>query len=83
MKGGFACPATIYFIIVNGFTLEKQESGDTPHKSLRTQTTLMIALLADTPTKAESLLHSLERAAHSIGLHVNANKTDFMCFNQR
>ena len=42
-----------------------------------------IALLANTPAQAESLLHSLERAAGGIGLHVNADKTEFMCFNQR
>ena len=27
-------------------------------------------------------LHSLERAATGIGLHVNAHKTEYMCFNQ-
>ena len=31
---------------------------------------------------AETLLHSLERAAAGIGLHVNANKTEYMCYNQ-
>ena len=31
----------------------------------------------------DSLLHSLERAAPGIGLHVNAQKTEFMCFNQK
>ena len=31
---------------------------------------------------AETLLHSLERAAAGIGLHVNAHKTEYMCFNQ-
>ena len=41
-----------------------------------------IALLANTPTQAETLLHSLERAA-GIGLHVNADKMECMCFNQR
>ena len=30
-----------------------------------------------------TLQHSLERAAASIGLHVNAHKTEYMCFNQR
>ena len=30
----------------------------------------------------ETLLHSLERAAADIGLHVNARKTEYMCFNQ-
>ena len=38
-----------------------------------------IALLVNTPTWAETLLHSLER----IGLHVNADKTEYMCFIQR
>ena len=31
-----------------------------------------ITILANTPNKAETLLHSLERAATGIGLHVNA-----------
>ena len=42
-----------------------------------------IALLVNTPTQTESQLHSLERAAATIGLHVNADKTEYMCFNQR
>ena len=41
------------------------------------------ALLANTPTQAETQLHSLERAAAGIGLHVNAHNTEYMCFNQR
>ena len=41
-----------------------------------------IALLANSPAQAKSLLHSLERAAGGIGLHVNADKTEYMCFNQ-
>ena len=42
-----------------------------------------IALLANTPAQADALLHSQERAAAGIGLHVNAQKTEYMCFNQR
>ena len=42
----------------------------------------VIALLANTPKQAETLLHSLERAATGIGLHVNAHKTEYMCYNQ-
>ena len=42
-----------------------------------------ISLLANTPNQAETLLHSLERAAAGTGLHVNAHKTEFMCFNQK
>ena len=41
-----------------------------------------IAILANTPNQAETLLHSLERAAAGIGLLVNAHKTEYMCFNQ-
>ena len=40
------------------------------------------AILAITPNQAETLLHSLEQAAAGIGLHVNAHKTEYMCFNQ-
>ena len=35
-----------------------------------------IAIQANTPNQAEKLLHSLERAAAGIGLHVNAHKTE-------
>ena len=41
-----------------------------------------IALLTNAPAQAENLQHSLECAAASIGLHVNAHKTECMCFNQ-
>ena len=41
-----------------------------------------IAILANAPHQAETLLHNLERAAESIGLDVNAHKTEYMCFNQ-
>ena len=41
-----------------------------------------IALLANIPNQAETLLYSLERAAAGIGLHVNAHKTEYMCYNQ-
>ena len=43
---------------------------------------LVAALLANTPNQAETLLHSLERAAAAIGLHVNAHKTEYMCYHQ-
>ena len=39
-----------------------------------------IALLANTRTQAKTLL---EWAAGGIGLHVNADKMEYMCFNQR
>ena len=36
-----------------------------------------------TPALAKSLLHSLERTADSIGLYVNTDKMESMCFNER
>ena len=39
-------------------------------------------LLANTPAHAEFLLYSLEWAVGSIRLHVNADKTEYMCFKQ-
>ena len=41
-----------------------------------------IVILANTPNQAETLLHSLEQATTGTGLHVNALKTEYMCFNQ-
>ena len=41
-----------------------------------------IVLPANVPFQAETLQHSLERTAASIGLHVNAHKTEYRCFNQ-
>ena len=41
-----------------------------------------IAIMANTPNQAETLLHNLERAAAGIGLHDNAHKTEYMCYNQ-
>ena len=42
-----------------------------------------ITLLENTPTKAEFLLHNIERGAGGICRYLNADKTEFMCFNPR
>ena len=42
-----------------------------------------MTFLANTPAQAKTLLHSLEQAAGGIGLHVNPDKTEYKCFNQR
>ena len=39
-----------------------------------------LALLAYTPVQAKYLLHRLEQAARSIGLYMNSDKTEFVCF---
>ena len=68
----------------NGFVLTKKRSRRYPAKTITDADYADdIALLANTPNQAETLLHSLERAAAGIGLHVNAHKTEFMCFNQK
>ena len=65
----------------NGFMLTKKRSRGYPAKTITDAD--YIALLANTPNQAETLLHSLEQAAAGIGLHVNAHKTEFMCFDQK
>ena len=52
------------------------------YTQLYVPTTPMRAILANTPNQAETLLHSLEQATAGIGLHVNAHKTEYMCYNQ-
>ena len=41
-----------------------------------------MAIPVNTPNQAETLSHSLERAAAGTGRHVNAHQTEYMCFNQ-
>ena len=64
----------------NGFELTKERSRRYPAKTITNAD--YIALLANTPNQTETLLHSLERAAAGIGRHVNAHKTEYMCYNQ-
>ena len=67
----------------NGFTLTKERSRSYPAKTITAiDYANDIKLLANTPAQAETLLHSMERAAASIDLHINAHKTEHMCFNQ-
>ena len=60
----------------NGFKLTKERSRRYPAQP-------MTALLANTLAQAKTLLYSLEWATAGIGLYVNADKTEYMCFNQR
>ena len=67
----------------NGFELTKKRSRKYPAKTITDADYADdIALLANTPNQAETLLHSLEWATAGIGLHVNAHKTEYMCYNQ-
>ena len=67
----------------NGFKLTKKRSRMYPAKTITNADYANdIAILANTPNQAKTLLHSLEWVAAGIGLHVNAHKTEYMCFNQ-
>ena len=66
----------------NDFKLTKERSRRYPaHTITDADSADDIAYLLE--GQAETLLHSLERAAAGIGLHVNADKMEYMCFNQR
>ena len=69
----------------NGFKLAKERSRRYPAQTITDANYADdIALLANRPTQAETLRHSLERAATvGTGLHVRADKTEYVCFNQR
>ena len=59
----------------NGFELTKKRSRRYPATTITDANNADdIAILANTPDQAETLLHSLERAA--------AHKTEYMCYNQ-
>ena len=65
----------------HGFTLKLSRS-----RRYSTQTITDaddMALLANTPTPGESQLHNLGHAVGYIGVHVNADKTEYICFNQK
>ena len=67
----------------NGFELTKKRSRRYTAKTITNADYADdIAILANTPDQGETLLHSLEQTAAGIGLHANAHKTEYMCFNQ-
>ena len=60
----------------NGFELTKKRSRRYPAKTITdADYTDEKAIVANAPTQAETLLHSLERAAAGSSRHINANKT--------
>ena len=61
---------------------QRKGAEGTPQKTITdTDYANDVALLAKRPNQAETLLHSLERAAAGIGLHVK-HKTEYMYYNQ-
>ena len=41
-----------------------------------------LVLFANTPAQSKSQQHNLEQASRDIGLHVNSDKPEFLCFKQ-
>ena len=67
----------------NGFKLTKKRSRRYPTKTITDADYADdIALLANMPNQAKTLQHSLEQDTAGICLHVNAHKTEYMCYNQ-
>ena len=67
----------------NNFVLKKKRRRRYPAKTITDADYADDrALLANTPNQAEAILHSLKRATADIGFHVNAHKTEYMCYNQ-
>ena len=67
----------------NGSELTKKGSRSYPAKTITDADYANdIAILANTPVQAETLLHTLERTAAGIGIYVNAHKMEYICFYQ-
>ena len=65
----------------NSFKLAKERSRRYPAQTITDADYADdIVLLANTPTEAKK---QPEPAAAGIGLHINADKTENMCFNQK
>ena len=80
----YVCRMSIDLMKENGFKLAKKRSRRYPALTITgADNADDIALIANTPTRAEFQLHSLKWAVGDIRLHVNSDKTEYMCFNQR
>ena len=67
----------------NGFELTKKRSRRYPAKTITDADYANdVAILSNTPNQGETLRHRLERAAAGTGFHVDAHKTEYMCYNQ-
>ena len=83
------CLYNIYIITTKYILIfDYSHSHNPPHTHTHTHTRtyvyiyIYIYIMANALAETETLLHSVERAAAGIGHHVNAHKTEYMCFNQ-
>ena len=64
------------------YSKKRQRTDDSLQKPADADYSYVLAHHEYTPTQPESWLHSEKHAAESIGLHMNANKTEWMYFNR-
>ena len=67
----------------NSFTLAKNRQKIPAQTITDVDYTDDITLLSNSPAQDESLLHNMAWAVSGIGLHVNADKTEYTWFEQR
>ena len=66
----------------NSFKLTKKRSRRYPTQTITdAEYADDIVLLENTPAQTETQLHCVKRAAAGIGLHVYADKTEYMYYN--
>ena len=80
-------PSASFFCLLENqrkrFQANKRKKQKVPRKNnYRHDYADDIALLANVPVQAETLLHSLERPAPGISFHINAHKMEYMWFIQ-
>ena len=69
---------SIYLMKENAFTIKKSKKQTIPCETITdADHAYDIVLLGNTPTQAESLMHSLEKAAGDIGLNAIGDKTAY------
>ena len=78
----FVLSTSIDKIRKNGFELTKKRRRYPAKTITNADYADDIAILANTPNQAETLLHCLERTAAGIGLYVNKHKTEYIYYNQ-
>ena len=83
LQGDALAPYLFIICLEHRSIKSKKRSRRYPAKTI-TDTNYIdnIALLANAPAQAETLLYSMERAAIGISLRVNAHKMEYTCFNQ-
>ena len=78
----YVLKTSIDLIKENVFTLKKARSRQISRNITDADYADDIALLPNTPIQAESQLHILEQAAVGVVPQMNADETEYICFNQ-